>query len=691
MNLKTILTPRPTLSDQDVAHGLRMMTYEGIASQAMFSVTSSGILAAFALALGANNLQIGILAAIPFITQPLQILAIFLVEKLRRRKTIALASWIPAQLMWIPMALIPFFVGIPGPKAVALLLGFLAIRGVMAAVTSTAWNSWARDLVPQNVLGSYFSRRMALATVASIIFGLGGAFFVDFWSGRVSPGNEVFGYTYVLLVGAIFLGLATPIFMSQMPEPLMPQISGPQPSLAQTLTTPFRDRNFRQLINFLFFWGLATNLAIPFFTIYMLQRLGFPLTSVIALNTLAQITNVLFVGVWGPFADRFGSKVVLSTSASLYLLVILGWTFTTQPERYFLTVPLVIALQIFAGVAAAGVNLTVGTIGLKLAPPGQATSYLGVTSLAINLGTGLGPLAGGLFADFFSVRTFKVTFEWISPHNMIALPAVNLTGFDFLFGIAFFVGLIALNTLTTIQEEGEVGREVVMAELLAPTRGMARAFGAIPGLRMLTEYPYSYFRRVPGLEVALGVTAYQVASTIRTAVSASNRGRLTAAGIARRVADSVGEIAQQAEELNDWGSEIARHTARGAINAANEVTEDAGVLARGSMIGVLRALASAHAGFEESVSGAAYGAVEGASEAGADIGQVSINVVEGAREVAHELGLSEARAVSHATAGVLAAAVAIGPEAVSQVEAALAEEELDISNQNLEPHNGEYK
>jgi MFS family permease len=181
-----------------------------------------------------------------------------------------------------------------------------------------------------------------------------------------------------------------------MPEPLMPPLSGAQPSLTRTLATPVRDWNFRQLVNFLFFWGFASNLAIPFFNIYMLQRLEFSLLTVIALNTLSQITNVLFLRVWGPITDQFGSKVILSICVSLSLLVILGWTFTTQPDQYFLTIPLVVILQIFAGIAAAGVNLTIGTIGLKLAPQGEATSYMAVASLATNLGVGLGPLAGGL-------------------------------------------------------------------------------------------------------------------------------------------------------------------------------------------------------------------------------------------------------------------------------------------------------
>jgi MFS family permease len=673
MNIRTILAPRPTLSEEDIAYGLRMMTFEGMVSTAMFSVTSSGILAAFALILGANNLQIGILAAIPFITQPLQIPAIFLVERFRRRKAIALLSWTPAQLMWIPMALIPFFVAdLPNQLAVTLLLLFLAVRGVMAAVTGTAWNSWARDLVPQHILGSYFSRRLALATTASIIFGLAGAFFVDFWQGQTSAGNEIFGYSFVLLAGAIFLGMASPLFMSLQPEPLMPQLSGPQPSMGETLAPPFRDRNFRQLVNFLFFWAFSANLAVPFFTIYMLQVLQFPLTGVIALNILAQITNVLFVRVWGPFADRFGSKVVLSIAVSLYLLVILGWVFTTQPDRHFLTVPLVIGLQIFAGIAAAGAGLTVGTIGLKLAPQGQATSYMAVASLATNLGAGLGPLAGGFFADYFSERAFRVTFEWISPGRMVQFPALDLMGFDFLFGCAFVIGLITLNTLTTVQEEGEVGREVVMDELLAPSRGMTRALGSIPGMQLLADYPYAYIRRVPGLDVALGVTAYQVAATVKTAVATANRGRESADKIAERVSEAVSGMVGQATSLGDAGVDLAFYTAKGAVNAMDSLADGMGQLAKGAVLGVLQGMGSGAGAVPDLVRGAAQGAVEGASESGGDIGEAATQAVAAALEAASDLGISEQEAAAQATQGVLDAASAIGPEATARVNDALA-------------------
>ncbi|MDH5363658.1 MAG: hypothetical protein OEW82_00615 [Dehalococcoidia bacterium] len=83
LNLLRFLSPKPTISDQEVTTGLRWLTREGMASMGFNSITTSGILAAFALALGANNFRIGILVAISFITQALQIATILLGERLQ--------------------------------------------------------------------------------------------------------------------------------------------------------------------------------------------------------------------------------------------------------------------------------------------------------------------------------------------------------------------------------------------------------------------------------------------------------------------------------------------------------------------------------------------------------------------------------------------------------------------------------
>ncbi len=636
-----IFRTKSNITDDELRRGLRAVSAEGFASLSMASVVTSGILTAYALALGANNFQIGVLAAIPFLLNPLQIPVVLLVERLRRRKVVAFAAWAPATLMWIPIALIPFFLKTPGAPAVAALLVLMCARYALVAAATCAWHSWLRDFVPQAIMGSFYSRLMARASVASIVFGLAGAYFIQWRQERSAPEDAAIAYSFVLLAGFILFAAASPLFMLRVPEPTLDSPEGSTPGLRPLLRRPLQDANYRRLLTFLFLWGLAINLAVPFFTIYMLNRLGFPLVAVIALNTLAQVAHMLFIGAWGALADKFGSKAVLSASASLYALVILGWTFTTMPGVHALTMPLVVVLQIFAGVALAGVTLTAGTIGLKLSPPGEATPFLAMASLASSFGAGIGPLIGGRLIDYFSVRGLTLTFGWTDPDSTLNLSAVNITGEDFLFVIAFLLGLFTVRLLAAVKEEGSAERDAVLEELISPTRELTRSLGSMPGARVLTTFPYASMRRMPGLDVAIGVTAYQLAATMRAAALGAATGRATASGVSTLVGGALGDVVGQSARLRDVGGEVARHAVRGAMLAA-DASVDVGALARGAVTGAVRTLKGTPP--LEAIRGAVRGALEGAEEAGVGAASAVQSAVEAAVAIATELAVPREQA-----------------------------------------------
>jgi hypothetical protein len=52
---------------------------------------------------------------------------------------------------------------------------------VVGAVAGPAWNSLIRDIVPQDVMGRVFSRRMMLGIAFALAFTLAGGYFIDLW------------------------------------------------------------------------------------------------------------------------------------------------------------------------------------------------------------------------------------------------------------------------------------------------------------------------------------------------------------------------------------------------------------------------------------------------------------------------------------------------------------------------------
>ena len=668
------LRPTPEMTERDTRTGLRNMTWQAVAAAGADGLASGGFLAAFALILGASNFHIGIMTAIPFIVQPLQILAVVVVERMRMRKIVAVIAYFITYATWIPVALIPFIIDVPNTGAVTLLLFFIAVRGAATAFVTTSWNGWLKDIVPLNIMGDFFAKRLRVATIAAAVTAMLAALYIDWWKGFAGESDEIFGYSYAILFGCIILGFGAVQFMARMPEPQMPRPSGPPRSTLHTIGAPFRDKEFRGLINYMFMWNFVAYLAVPFFAVYMLVRLEMPLSLVVALGVMSQVANVLFLRVWGAFVDQYGSKVVLSLSSSLYLLVILGWTFTTLPDKYTLTIPLLVVLHILIGIASAGINIASTTIRMKMAPPSQATAYLTAVSLAANLGAGISPLLGGAFVDYFNVRHFEIAVEWVSPTSSFAFPALFLTGYDFLFAMAFVLGLVVLSMLGRVREQGEVDRDVVMDDLIDQTRANLRALNSVPGLSFASHFPVStirYAAGIPGLDVAVGVTAYQIASSTRAAVEAAAQSGETARQVRSTVNRAVTDIADQVDDLGHEGVDVALGATLGAMQAVQEAGIEAERVAEAAIQGTLEALNKTRAAPLDALRGVTYGVMRGASEINLQVGEAAAQAIEAARNAASEVGLSKEEAALYAAQVAVEAAKDLGSREEAEVKQAV--------------------
>ena len=79
-------------------------------------------------------------------------------------------------------------------------------------------------------------------------------------------------------------------------------------------------------------------------------------------------------------------------------------------------------------------------------------------------------------------------------------------------------------------------------------------------------------------DVALGVTAYQIASSVRSAVIATSRSGYTVMDVARPMRSVVSQAAAQAEEMRLRAAAVARHTVCGAMNEADNTGLEVGEL-----------------------------------------------------------------------------------------------------------------
>lgn len=468
---------------------LRAVFWNGVFGQAMDTLTTGVILVGFALYLNATPAMIGILGAIPFLANLFQILSITLVEHLRdRRRIVIVTSYIGRACLALPMV-IPF---LPKSAALWVLVGAITVRYVLGAISTGAWNSLLHDLVPKQLLGRFYATRMRWMTIVAAVLGVAGALLLDYWE-EMQRETLVWAFVALYAIGFLF-GMLSTYISARLPNLPMPQREKQAYAntlIMSSLLDSWRNLNFRSLMIFMAAWSFAANLAAPFFALYMLTVLDYDLTFVMLITLFSQAITAIALPRFARYTDRFGNRPVLAFTSVIFILCLVGWSFTTLPDKHEYTTPLLILLHALMGFATAGINLANNNIAFRLAPRAEATSFLVANSVLSSLTAGIAPLLGGLFADFFAMRELAVEFRWLGPDEAVVFDTLNLTGWDFFFVGAAIVGLYSLHRLSLIKEGRYDRRGAVARELMTDTSRMLRGIATVAGLRDIVTTPFN--------------------------------------------------------------------------------------------------------------------------------------------------------------------------------------------------------
>jgi MFS family permease len=492
----TVPGPAPgtvtAIEQQQLDDSLRWIMRNGVGIQIMETLAVGAFLTAFALQLGANNLFIGLLAAVPHLSQLAQLPGVWLVDKSRERRKIYLRAGMVARPMMLVIALVAFLPD--GPIALGVLLLAFTLRYVAGAILAVAWNSWMRDLVPDSQMGKVFGNRQQLMIIIGALVSLVAAGFVDLWK-VYAPYPATFGYSIMYALSFLFGAYA--VWCAR--HIVEPKLVPPEDDLhlLDRLMAPLADRNFKRLLKFMASWSFAVNLAAPFFAVMMLKGMGMSLTWVVFLSTLSQVAGFLTVRVWGTAADRITNKAVLAFCGPLFIACIFAWTFVPYDPGHWATIPLLAAIHVFTGIASAGVSLAGGNITLKLAPKGDATAYLASSSVVNAAAAGIAAVLGGLTADFFAVRELSLVMHWQSPDRVLDINTLHFSSWDFFFALATLIGLYSIHRLGYVEEQGQGhARDRAVVDVLSTmARRGVRNLSTVAGLRVLTEFPMELFRR----------------------------------------------------------------------------------------------------------------------------------------------------------------------------------------------------
>ena len=474
------LRPDTVVTPDDLARGKRALVKDAAWASLVGALYGGVILVGFALELGATPFIIGLIAAIPFFAQFAQLPAIALVERVRQRRKVAVIAVSVSRGMILALAAIPYL-GDPPRQLAALILAQLMIT-MCGSVGGLAVNSWIHQLLAREPLGDLFSRRLFWSTVLASLGATLAGQLVQHWPQAQRLQAYSLSFTF-----AAAAGLISTYYLVRVPEPAMARTSVP---VAAMIRAPFRDLNFRRVIVFMGSWNVASNIAAPFITVYLMRQMGYPLGTVTTLWVTSQVANALTLYLWGRLSDRLSNKAILAVALPAYFGCLIALPFSSVPAPHALTLPLIYAIHFVMGGASGGIGLATGNLGLKLAPQGQGTAYLANVSLVGSLAGGLAAIAGGALADWFASRRLALDLNWASPDRSAELTVLQFQHWEFLFAISFALGFYVMHALSRIREGREHSERHVIREFTAEAARSLDQLSPIEGLRAAILFPF---------------------------------------------------------------------------------------------------------------------------------------------------------------------------------------------------------
>jgi MFS family permease len=447
------LRPDNDITADELARGQRALVQDAAWASLAGALYGGVILTGFALALGATPFVIGLLAAIPLIAQTMQLPAIALVERVRQRRRIAVSAVTAGRVLILSLALVPF-IATPHARLTALVVMQLAIT-VLGAVTGCALNSWLHQLLPREGLGQFFAKRLFWATAIGCVGTLVAGFAIDLWP----FGDHLHAYSAAFAAAAL-AGFVSSWFLARVPEPRMTR-AGPPATIVSKVLAPFRDAHFRSVIVYIAAWNGASQMAAPFLAVYLLQQLGFALSTVTTLWVTSQVANAMTLYLWGRISDRLTNKAILDVALPLHFVCVLALALVPNFVNAALTLPLIYVLHLAMGAAGGGISLATGNMSLKLAPHGQGTAYLAANSLVASLTGGVVAIFAGGLAEWFHEADLTVVVRWAGAARSGEFALLAFARWQFLFVISAALGLYVLHALSRIREGTDVSQRTV--------------------------------------------------------------------------------------------------------------------------------------------------------------------------------------------------------------------------------------
>ena len=382
----------PALSLDKTKKSMNAINSEGMSYSMMLGIGDAYISAA-AVALGASNFYIGLLAAAPqLLGAAMQSISLSVLRLIKNRKSMVVAGVLFHSLCWLPIIAMLLW---PSTFSMPVILIFFTLGAASSLLVNPAWSSLVSDIVNSNQRAGFFAHRNQLMQIVLFVATFGTGFLLDMVKAQYEA-RLAFAFVFFL---AFLSRLISAYQNSKIADVPYECLQMNEIKLKHLFLLPAYKKELWFLV-FIALLNFTTQFASPFFTPYMLNNLHYDLALLGVMTAISILAKIVSFPYWGKVIDRYSNRTVLFVTAFMVPVVPLLWLFGDN-------IWLIGVAQVFSGFIWAGCDLAVSNSVLSMVGRELRPSFIAKYNSFAAFSNAIGAIAGALFlANFGNVIMF---------------------------------------------------------------------------------------------------------------------------------------------------------------------------------------------------------------------------------------------------------------------------------------------
>jgi MFS family permease len=358
---------------------------DGIFASIMMGLTLNYVIP-FSLVLGAKNIEVGLLNALPqFFGSIFHLKTADIVEYVKSRlKIITIFVFLHS----VSYLLILSIFLVPKHYRVLSFIFLTTVSSIFSSIVGTVWLSLMSDTVEKERYGEYFAWRGKVLGIINLV----ASFIAGIFLGIIK--NKFLGFITLFFLAGISR-LISGYFISKMEDVPIKFLPEKKFTYWQFIKR-VKESNFVKYVLFVSIFNFSVYVAAPFFNVYMLRELKMSYYEYTFVTLSSAISGLFFLPFWGRVADRIGNVKIIKITSVLICFVPILWIFSKN--LFYL-----ILINAFSGYIWAGFNLATVNFIFDVASQEVRTRCVGYFNFTNGIFICLGTLASGYLATHLPI------------------------------------------------------------------------------------------------------------------------------------------------------------------------------------------------------------------------------------------------------------------------------------------------